>query len=406
MTNSQPLGKDRRLGKGLAALLGTPLDDEMTSPQRATAALQQAASQQAPRPVAPTPARPAAQDPTPSDPTQSDSGATDRATTAHATTDQPGTNKPTATAPTASPTVPSSVPSSVSAPTGDEPATSGKCPATIVEIAVDQIDPNPFQPRRDFNPAEIASLAESLKRHEQLQPVLVRRVGRRYQLISGERRLRATMHAGRPTVRAEIRDADDRLVAELAIVENMQRKDLNPVEKALSFKRYIDEHQCKQEILAQRLGLDRSTVANLMRLLELPQAILDAIHEGTLTAGHARALLPIGEEDEQLALAKRIQAEGWSVRMVEAHVTELLRDEDAAGTDAPDPGGKRTKRTVTPHIESLQNDLRHQLGTKVEIRQTSQGKGKITIHFTSADEFERLQGILSDQSIPRLRMAG
>ncbi|TVQ00308.1 MAG: ParB/RepB/Spo0J family partition protein [Planctomycetaceae bacterium] len=368
----------------------------MTSPQRATAALQQAASQQAPRPVTQAPTRPA-QDPTPSAP-----AATDRDATAHATTDQPGTTKPTAPSPTASPTVPSAI----SAPTGDEPATSGKCPATIVEIAVDQIDPNPFQPRRDFNPAEIASLAESLKRHEQLQPVLVRRVGRRYQLISGERRLRATMHAGRPTVRAEIRDADDRLVAELAIVENMQRKDLNPVEKALSFKRYIDEHQCKQEILAQRLGLDRSTVANLMRLLELPQAILDAIHEGTLTAGHARALLPIGEEDEQLALAKRIQAEGWSVRMVEAHVTELLRDEDADDTDAPGPGGKRNKRTVTPHIESLQNDLRHQLGTKVEIRQTSQGKGKITIHFTSADEFERLQGILSDQSIPRLRMAG
>jgi len=401
VTNSQPLGKDRRLGKGLAALLGTPLDDEMTSPQRATAALQQAASQQSPRPVAQAPTRPA-QDPTPSDPAATDQSATDQSATDRATTDRANATKPTAPAPTATPTATSTI----SAPTTDELAASGKCPATIIEIPVDQIDPNPFQPRRDFNPAEIASLAESLKRHEQLQPVLVRRVGRRYQLISGERRLRATMHAGRPTVRAEIRDADDRLVAELAIVENMQRKDLNPVEKALSFKRYIDEHQCKQEILAQRLGLDRSTVANLMRLLELPQAILDAIHEGTLTAGHARALLPIGEEDEQLALAKRIQAEGWSVRMVEAHVTELLRDEDADDTDAPGPGGKRNKRTVTPHIESLQNDLRYQLGTKVEIRQTSQGKGKITIHFTSADEFERLQGILSDQSIPRLRVAG
>lgn len=338
MTNPSPAGRDRRLGKGLAALLGTPLEEDgvgaSTDPQASAA------------PAAAAPAEPI---------------------TAKQLAETPSTA------------------------------------AAVVELPVDQVDPNPFQPRRDFSPEEIASLAESLKRHEQLQPVLVRRNGERYQLISGERRLRAATQAGRATVRAVVRDADDRLVAELAIVENMERKDLNPVEKALSFKRYIDQHQCKQEVLASRLGLDRSTVANLMRLLELPPPILDGIVAGRLTAGHARALLPVGDEDLQLQLARQVQEEGWSVRMVERHVGEMLRAEDDAGDGAPPV--RSAKRCVSPQIEALQTEMRHQLGTRVEIRQTSKGKGKITIHFTSAEEFERLRGILAQQSIPRLRAA-
>jgi len=353
VTNPNP-AKDRRLGKGLAALLGTPMDDEPTGAEETTAELQRTASQQRPAAAA---AKPAAAEPT-------------------------------------------------SAVTAKQFAASSSDAAAALQIPVDQIDPNPFQPRRDFNPEEIASLAESLKRHEQLQPVLVRRVGDRYQLISGERRLRATIHAGRPTVRAEVRTADDRLVAELAIVENMERKDLNPVEKALSFKRYIDQHQCKHEALASRLGLDRSTVANLMRLLELPKQILDWIVSGELTAGHARALLPLGEEDVQIRIARQIQDEGWSVRKTESEVGEMLQSELDAETGAATNSKVRLKRTVTPHIDALQTELRHQLGTKVEIRQTAKGKGKITIHFTSADEFDRLRAILADQSTPQLRIAG
>jgi ParB family chromosome partitioning protein len=328
VTSPIPAGKDRRLGKGLAALLGSPLEDETTA-------------------ASPTP---------------------------------------------------------VNAKEFSQPTVSATPSAR--DLPVDQIDPNPFQPRRDFNPEEIASLAESLKRHEQLQPVLVRRIGDRYQLISGERRLRATIHAGRPTVRAEVREADDRLVAELAIVENMERKDLNPIEKAMSFKRYIDQHQCKQEALATRLGLDRSTVANLMRLLELPKQIIDQVTSGTLTAGHARALLPIGDEDAQLALARQIQTEGWSVRMVETHVSDLLRSEAQSEEGTAPPKDGKTKRVVTPHIEALQTELRHQLGTRVEIKQTAKGRGKITIHFTSAEEFDRIRAVLADQSIPKLRIAG
>lgn len=355
MTNPIPAGKDRRLGKGLAALLGSPLEEETSGAEESTAAIQRAASQQTPMPK---PAEPAAT-----------------------------VNAKDFSAPTAS------------------------ANQSARDLPVDQIDPNPFQPRRDFNPEEIASLAESLKRHEQLQPVLVRRIGNRYQLISGERRLRATIHAGRTTVRAEVREADDRLVAELAIVENMERKDLNPIEKAMSFKRYIDQHQCKHEALATRLGLDRSTVANLMRLLELPQPIIDQVTSGALTAGHARALLPIGDEDAQLALADQIQTEGWTVRRIETHVSDLLRSEQESedGTAPPEGGrsqGGRSKRIVTPHIDALQTELRHQLGTKIEIKQTAKGKGKITIHFTSAEEFDRIRAILADQSIPKLRIAG
>ncbi len=164
----------------------------------------------------------------------------------------------------------------------------------LLHINVYDIEDNPFQPRRDFSESEIASLSESLKEHEMLQPVLVRRVAGRYQLISGERRLRAAIQAGWDTVPARLREADDRLVAELAIVENLQRKDLNAIEKALSFKRYLEQHQCTQEDLAGRLKIDRSTIANLVRLLELPQEILTEVQQGRVTAGHARGALALG----------------------------------------------------------------------------------------------------------------
>ena len=150
----------------------------------------------------------------------------------------------------------------------------------LLLLSVHEIDDNPFQPRRDFSEPEIASLAESLKEHDMLQPVLVRRIGQRWQLISGERRLRAAIQAGWSQLPARVRQADDRLVAELAIVENLQRKDLNAIEKALSFRRYLEQHQCTQEDLGKRLKIDRSTIANLLRLLELPEQVQQEIQDG------------------------------------------------------------------------------------------------------------------------------
>ena len=320
MTSATTTHKDRRLGKGLAALLGTPLDDDGN-------------------PIA-----------------------------------------------------------------EHEAGSSG---VQTLELPVDQVQNNPFQPRREFNQEEIASLAESLKNHQQLQPILVRIVDGKYQLISGERRLRATIYAGLKTIRAEVREADDRLVAELAIIENLQRKDLNPIEKALSFKRYIEEHQCKQDDLARRLSIDRSTIANLMRLLELPQVIIDRLTAGDVSAGHARALLPIGDEEIQVRTAMKIIDEGWSVRATETFVAELLKAEEDAETGKKVTNASRQKRRqVSPQIESMQQEMRMIFGTKVEIKSSARGRGKITIHFTDVDEFERLQTILRDAARPQLRVAG
>lgn len=282
-------------------------------------------------------------------------------------------------------------------------ATSG---VETLELSVDEIENNPFQPRREFNPEEIASLAESIKNHQQLQPILVRIVDGRYQLISGERRLRATVHAGLKKIRAEVREADDRLVAELAIIENLQRKDLNPIEKAMSFKRYIQEHKCKQDDLARRLSIDRSTIANLMRLLELPQAILDSLATNELSAGHARALLPIGDEEVQVRTASKIKEETWSVRATENYVAEMLKREEDVETGRKVVNATRQKRRqISPQIEAMQQEMRMIFGTKVEIKSSARGRGKITIHFTDADEFDRLRDILCDAGRPPLKIA-
>ena len=286
------------------------------------------------------------------------------------------------------------------------PADGERSGVESLELRVEEIQNNPFQPRREFNQDEIASLAESIKNHQQLQPILVRVVDGKYQLISGERRLRATIHAGLGTIRAEVREADDRLVAELAIIENLQRKDLSPIEKALSFKRYIQEHKCKQDDLARRLSIDRSTIANLMRLLELPQPILDLLSAGEVSAGHARALLPIGDETVQVNIAKKIMEDRWSVRATEIHVAELLKKEEDSETGRKVVNVSRQKRrTITPEVEAMQQEMRHLFGTKVEIKSSARGKGRITIHFTDPDEFDRLREVLCEASKPTLRIA-
>lgn len=272
----------------------------------------------------------------------------------------------------------------------------------LLMLNVYEIDDNPFQPRRDFSEPEIASLSESLKEHDMLQPILVRRVKDRYQLISGERRLRAAIKAGWQQVPARLREADDRLVSELAIVENLQRQDLNAIEKAMSFKRYLDQHKCTQDELAGRLKLDRSTIANLMRLLELPDLVLTAIRTGKISPGHARALLPLGDDDEQIRYADRIQAEGLSVRVVEQMVSEQLAAEDG---DPPASKAAKKKRTRTDQVASLEQELKAALGAKVEIKTAGKGRGKITIHFTSYDEFDRLRELMVDAGHGRTEAA-
>lgn len=265
------------------------------------------------------------------------------------------------------------------------------------------IDRNPYQPRTNFDEAEIADLCDSIRTHGFLQPIVVRPFDGRYQLIAGERRLRAAQMAGWERVPVQIREVPDQQMAELAIVENVQRKDLNPIEKAASFKRYMDEYSCTQEEVANRVSIDRSTVANLLRLLELPEEIKGMLCRGDLTAGHARALLPLGDEHEQMEFARRIQKESLSVRAVEQAVSEHIRRTDGEPLSIVDAEGNSRPSPLQPgqHIRDMEEQLSLAMGAKVEIKQSAKGRGRITIHFASHEEFDRLRLSLSQQTAPQ-----
>ncbi len=274
-----------------------------------------------------------------------------------------------------------------------------------LKLNVYQIEANPFQPRRDFDPAEIASLSQSIQEHGLLQPIVVRKLGERYQLIAGERRLRAAIKSGWSEVPALVREADDRQVAELAIVENLQRKDLNALEKAASFQLYLQRYGCTQEELAKRLNVDRSTVANLVRLLELPAAVQDAVRSGGISPGHARALLPLGDEREQLDFCRRIQAEQLSVRAVEEQVQETIRHSDAeplaiAGITAAPAKPAKAGRGSSKQVAALEQQFRAAVGSKVDIKHGAKGHGKIVIHFADHSEFERLRDYICGSEVP------
>ena len=259
------------------------------------------------------------------------------------------------------------------------------------------IDRNPYQPRQQFDEAEIADLCDSIRAHGFLQPIVVRPLLGRFQIIAGERRFRAAQLAAWQQVPVLVREADDRQMAELAIVENVQRKDLNALEKAASFQRYLHEYGCTQEELASRVNIDRSTVANLIRLLELPEQVKALVAAGEISQGHARALLPLGDEEEQKAFAKRIAAESLSVRATEQLVQEHIRRAD--GETLKVFSGEGTSSSVpvsgSEHLSQLEDQLRLALGTKVELRQSAKGKGKITIHFGNHEEFDRIKAILT-----------
>jgi ParB family chromosome partitioning protein len=267
-----------------------------------------------------------------------------------------------------------------------------------MQLSVYDIDSNPYQPRQDFDAAEIDALAQSIREHGIIQAIVVRRAGQRYELIAGERRLRAAIQAGCSQIPAQVREADDRQMAELAIIENLQRKDLNALEKAASFQSYIQMYDCTQEELAARLSLDRSTIANLIRLLELPEALQKSLRSGAISAGHARALLSLGDEEKQIAIYKRISSEGLSVRAVEELVQESQQsaDEGAPLSVVGEDGQSRpAARTRSKQVASLEQEFRSALGAKVQISQTAKGRGKIVIHFANHEEFDRIRAHLT-----------
>ena len=268
--------------------------------------------------------------------------------------------------------------------------------AELLQIAVDQIDPNPFQPRRHFNATEIASLADSLRQHGMLQPVLVRAVGGRYQLIAGERRLRASIEARLHEVPARALVLDDQRVFELAMVENLQREDLNAVDKGTAFSEYLLRYGGTQEELAGRLGVDRSTISNLIRLLDLPLDVLDAVRRSEITQGHARALLGLPDAESQSAACKRIIDEHLSVRQTEALVN----------TGMPTPSRTRLRKdpphdlvAKAPHFLELEQKFHRYLGTAVLIRPRNSDRGQIIIDYQTREELDRLAALLEGAGV-------
>lgn len=248
----------------------------------------------------------------------------------------------------------------------------------IAQIEIDKIETNPFQPRTDFDETALNELSESIKNQGVIQPVTVRKMGYdKYQLISGERRLRASEMAGLKTIPVFIRVANDEQMLEMALIENIHRENLNAIEVAISYQRLIEECKLTQDQLSEKVGKDRSTVANFLRLLKLPAEIQIAIRDGYITMGHARALVNIADKAKQLILLKRIIDEDLSVRQVELMVREKVT--------------VKKQQNVIPESFKIQADtLSKALKMGVKVNRDSKGKGSLTISFKNDEEFEKL----------------
>lgn len=266
----------------------------------------------------------------------------------------------------------------------EEPATA---PSNRNEVPLTSIETNPYQPRKNFDDDELASLQESIKNHGVLQPLLVRQVGDRYQLIAGERRLRAAESAGMRAVPITIVDFNDQQSFEAALVENIQRSDLNPIEKAQGFKDYLDRYGMTHDQLATRLGLARPTISNLVALLDLPANLQDQVRNGQLSLGHAKVLKGISDPDRQQALAREITARGLSVHATEALAKQSPNEDKADGSSS---GGGKAGSEKSAHVSSIEEELRQRLSLKVEIRVKAKDKGQVVLSFESNDDFERV----------------
>ena len=253
---------------------------------------------------------------------------------------------------------------------------------SLREINIDDISPNPYQARTTWNEQELADLAESIKTNGIIQPIVVRPIGPKFQLIAGERRFRASQLASLKTIPALVRRATDQQMLELALIENIHRANLNPVERAKAYQNYISTFSMTQAEAAQRLGEDRSVIANFLRLLDLPDEIKQMLIDGQLTMGHARAILALPTDELRRKLANRAMAGRLSVREVERLVRKYLTSTGQA---------KKIDSSKPPHIVDLENKLASQLGTRVRIETRKKGqKGRIIIDFYSLDEFDRI----------------
>jgi len=260
---------------------------------------------------------------------------------------------------------------------GDEKASGG-----VVEVNVDLIRANPVQPRVGFQEREMSELEESVKQVGVLQPLLVRRAGDGYEVIAGERRLRAARAAGLRSVPVVERETTDDEMLTLALVENLQRADLNAIEKARSFRNLMERFGLTQEEVARRIGKDRSTVANFIRLLDLPESVQHVVSRGTISMGHARALLGLPHASAQQALALRIEEEGLSVRETERIVARARERRVRAPHE-------RAPLRKDPYVRELEDRIRERLAAKVSL-EYKDGRGKITVTFSSDDDLQRI----------------
>ena len=259
---------------------------------------------------------------------------------------------------------------------------------TISHVKISQVEVNPFQPRSDFAPETLQELADSIKLQGLIQPITVRRIGHNaYQLISGERRLRASKLAGLSEIPAYIRTANDQQMLEMALIENIQRENLNAIEVALSFQRMIEECSLKQEELGDRVSKSRSTVTNYLRLLKLPPTIQASIRDSEITMGHARALISVEDVEKQLYIHWEIIKDGLSVRRVEELVRELQKNNNKVKTS-----GK--PKVMSFQFQKIQDDLASKFGTRVKLKVQDRGTGAIEIPFMSEDDLNRILEML------------
>jgi ParB family chromosome partitioning protein len=275
------------------------------------------------------------------------------------------------------------------------PPTPPAAPLPVTELGIDAIQTNPDQPRKDFRQGQLLELAVSITRDGIIQPLVVRNIAKKsetpkYELVAGERRLRAARLAGLEKVPVVVQEISDERLLEVALVENIQREDLNPMELASAFERMATELSLNHEEIGARTGKDRATITNSIRLLQLPKELQEMVAKRELSPGHARAVLKLHNEGDQKELARRIIAEGWTVRKAESYTP-------------PASAAKSTKagvtaETVDPNVKAAVQEMERALGTRVRIQEKSPGKGRIEIEYYSSDDLDRIYNLISSQT--------
>ena len=255
----------------------------------------------------------------------------------------------------------------------------------VAQVPVSAITPNPLQPRTVVDPEALSELAASIREHGLIQPLIVTQQGPdRYQLIAGERRLQAARMAGLAQVPVIVKEATPQQALEMALVENIQRADLNPLEEAMAFRQLVDEFEMTQVQVADRVGKSRVAVTNTLRLLRLPAAVKQALVDGAIREGHARALLALSTKEAQVAALKTVMGKALSVRQTEELVRRLLAE----------PAPPKEAEPVSPELQALEEDFRETLGTKVNLYRSRKGQGRLVIHFYSEEELQALYDVI------------